>query len=685
MAAVFDSNDHVVKVLLDDDEDPVAGEKALAKGSHDGVITTTFKPALSKAGDGDSEAQLQKLEEEGDGRGDGHEERGSWSNKREYILTMMGYIVGIGNIWRFPYMCNRNGGGAFLFPFILCLAFMGFPLFFLESALGQFTGRSPLHVWSVCPLVKGMGIAMSILSVMFVWYFNTIMSWALYYMVSSFQSVLPWSLCGQWWNTPRCSDLSSRTANATGAANITSGWNVTTSGWNASSGWNDNATYMTTMSMLGSTTGNSTDPKKIKVVTAAEEFWQHNVLQMSDGFFETGHLVWYLAVMQVIVILFIFLALLKGVKSSGKVVYVTATAPYVLLTVLVVRGVTLPGAADGILFYITPDFQKLLDPLVWLEAALQVFYSLGPAWGGLIAVASYNKFENNCFRDAVILSFIGEGTSVFGGFAIFSVLGYMAHQTGVPIDKVVSSGPGLAFVVYPEAISLLPLPQLWAVFFFIMVITIVIDTQLTGVETFLTVICDSFPRTLGRRRLLVTGIYCFIALVSSLVLVSQGGIYIFQLFDWFIATLTVTTVALLECVVMAWVYGADRFSEDIQLMVGRRPPMIIKILWCFVIPVLLAVLLVVTLIKYQPPTLGDYKYDSVSTAIGWCIALSSFIPIPGMAVYQLLKAKGTFMQRLRHTITPDEHWGPADPTRRQLYRKQMQQRKPRQRLLDVLR
>ncbi|XP_076470937.1 sodium- and chloride-dependent glycine transporter 2-like isoform X2 [Babylonia areolata] len=581
-ASPASSDHHVVRVLFDNDE------KNAADAS---TMPDSMMMMLKKSSGEDEEAG-------GGGFGGGvpkaqngvpvpEEERQSWSNKREYILTLMGYIVGIGNIWRFPYMCNRNGGGAYLFPFILCLAFMGFPLFFLESALGQFTGRSPLHVWSVCPLVKGMGISMCILSIINFWYFNTIMSWALYYMVSSFQSVVPWSLCGQWWNTPRCSDLTARTANATGASNVTSGWNVTTSGWNVTADGNATLEWGNYPASVDS--GNSTDPKKIKVVTAAEEFWQHNVLQVSGGFNEPGHVVWYLAVAQCVVVLFIFLALLKGVKSSGKVVYVTATAPYVVLIVLLVRGVTLPGAVDGIMFYITPDFERLLDPVVWVEAALQVFYSLGPAWGGLIAMASYNKFENNCLRDALLLSFLGEGTSVFGGFAIFSVLGYMAQQTGVPINEVVSAGPGLAFIVYPEAIAMLPLPQLWAILFFFMIITLVVDTQLAGGETVLTVVCDSFPRTLGRRRVLVTGCFSLISLLTSLILVSQGGIYVFQLFDWFIATLTVSTVALVECLVMAWVYGADRFGEDIKMMLGRKPPLMINILWCFIIPALLAV------------------------------------------------------------------------------------------------
>lgn len=135
----------------------------------------------------------------------------------------------------------------------------------------------------------------------------------------------------------------------------------------------------------------------------------------------------------------IFFCLMKGIKSSGKVVYFTATFPYVLLIVLLVRGLTLPGFSEGIKFYIIPEWSKLIDPKVWSDAATQIFYSLGPAFGGLMCMSSFNDFKNNCFRDSLIVAFVNCGTSVFGGFAIFSLLGYMAHTTNQPVADVADS------------------------------------------------------------------------------------------------------------------------------------------------------------------------------------------------------------------------------------------------------
>ncbi|XP_076436339.1 sodium- and chloride-dependent GABA transporter 1-like [Babylonia areolata] len=585
-------------------------------------------------------------------------ERMQWSSKREYILSAIGYCVGIGNLFRFPYLCNRNGGGVFLIPFLSSLILIGLPLFAIEAVLGQFSGRNCQNVWAICPLFKGAGLGMVITSTVCFWYYNTIMAWAFYYLASSFRSVLPWALCGEWWNTPHCFTYLEPGNTSSASENTSSVLEVSSS------------VLVNTSYAIGNVTGTGSDLTPTKKFSSAEEFWKNNVLQLSRGLDEPGSVVWHLALTLTLTLLICFLALMKGVQSSGKVAYVTATAPYILLTVLLVRGATLPGAVDGILFYIKPDFAKLLEPQVWVEAAMQVFFSLGPCWGGIQVMASFNKFHNNCLRDAVVLALVSEATSIYAGFVIFSVLGYIAYMSEQSIHNVVSSGPGLAFIVYPEAVALMPLPQIWAVLFFIMIITVAIDSQITTAEVGLTAIIDLYPRLLHRRRPVVTAIFCFVFLLISLPFVTQGGMYVFQLVDWFVATVSIIFIGILECVVVGWIYGIQRFGDDIHLMLGKRPPFILCLFWKYITPCLLLVLLIITFLNYTPPTLGDYVYGPGGTAFGWCVAFSSFLPIPAVALHQLWKAEGSLIQRLRHTLKPDYNvWKPADVTARLEYRK----------------
>ncbi|CAG5128757.1 unnamed protein product, partial [Candidula unifasciata] len=444
-------------------------------GKHDPAETKFLPRQLV---DSVQNPHLVGQEEKAGKHGDDVLGRQTWARKVEYVLTTIGFCVGMGNVLRFPYICIRNGGGAFLLPYFLCLVLCGLPLFFLEVGLGQFLSRGALHVWNICPLFKGIGITMNILSLLSAWYFSIIISLTLVYAFHSFKSPLPWTVCGQSWNSEFC------IPSGGGGGGGSEATNVTNSSLGQLLNWN--------MTINGSRT-----------VSSSREFWLNNVLQLSSGFEDMGGLPWHTSLALFLAVAAMFACIIQGVHSVGKVVYVTATVPYILLTLLIIQGATLPGAIDGVLFYIWPDFWKLTHIQTWVEACIQVFSSLGPAYGGLITMASYNKFNNNCMRDAIILSFVCEGTSIFAGFAIFTVLGHMAHTLNVTVSTFTSAGPGLAFVVYPEAISYLPVPQLWGILFFVMLFTVALDSQFTLVETVLTTFQDYWPRFMNKWNILI--------------------------------------------------------------------------------------------------------------------------------------------------------------------------------------
>ncbi|ESO93994.1 hypothetical protein LOTGIDRAFT_205669 [Lottia gigantea] len=567
----------------------------------------------------------------------------------DFMLSLIGYAVGLGNIWRFPYLCYKSGGGAFLIPYVIFMLLCGMPLFFMEVTYGQFASLSPVTIWSISPLFKGVGYGMVIISGIVCIYYNIIIAWTLYYLFTSMQTTLPWSNCDNEWNTEFCALRGTENSSAWSNSSLFSNLSEF-GGYNASA-----------LSLASNLTTNITK------IPPSQEFWQRQVLQITEGIESIGGIRWELFGCLILSWIIVFLCICKGVQSSGRVVYVTATFPYLILLILCVRGVTLPGAMDGLRFYLIPDWNKLLTFQVWGDAAVQIFYSMGMAWGGLITMASYNKFHNNIYRDAILVPLMNSGTSVFAGLVIFSVLGFMAHETGVDISEVATQGPGLAFVAYPAAIARLPISPLWAVLFFLMLLTVGLDTQFGMFETMTSAFVDEFPRYLRNKKLVFTIGMCVVEFVLGIPCIMEGGIYILQIMDWYCSSFSLMLMSLIECLVIAWVYGADRFYKDIELMIGYQPCIWWKICWKFITPTIILSVWLFSIISMTPVTYGDYEYPQWSVVLGWCLSLVSIIPLPVVAIYEISKADGPILQRIIKLSKPSKTWGPALQKHREEY------------------
>jgi solute carrier family 6 amino acid transporter-like protein 5/7/9/14 len=191
----------------------------------------------------------------------------------------------------------------------------------------------------------------------------------------------------------------------------------------------------------------------------------------------------------------IFLILIRGIKSSGKAAYVLAIFPYIVLFILFGRAITLPGAIDGIIFFLRPDFGAMLKPRVWFDAVSQVFFSLAVGFGCVTMYASFNKFDHNIYRDVNIVSVVDTCTSLLAGCTIFGVLGHLKYKTGN--DDIFSStgeGAGLVFITYPDAISKFDwFPQLFALLFFLMFFVLGVGSIISMTNCVMTVIRDKFP------------------------------------------------------------------------------------------------------------------------------------------------------------------------------------------------
>uniref|UniRef100_A0A6Q2WTN3 Transporter n=1 Tax=Esox lucius TaxID=8010 RepID=A0A6Q2WTN3_ESOLU len=518
------------------------------------------------------------------------EERETWGKKIDFLLSVIGFAVDLANVWRFPYLCYKNGGGAFLVPYMFFMVIAGMPLFYMELALGQYNREGAAGVWKICPIFKGVGFTVILISLYVGFYYNVIIAWALFYLFSSFTGDLPWVHCNNTWNSPNCSDL-----------------------WAFNTSLNDSHKS-----------------------TPAAEYFERGVLHLQDseGIADLGLPRWQLTSCLGVVIVVLYFSLWKGVKTSGKVVWITATMPYLVLTVLLLRGVTLPGAIDGIKAYLSVDFLRLCEAQVWIEAATQICFSLGVGFGVLIAFSSYNKFSNNCYRDAIITSSINSLTSFFSGFVIFSFLGYMSQKHNVPLDKVATDGPGLVFIIYPEAIATLPGSSVWAVIFFIMLLTLGIDSAVsTSQHGSISLNTDFW----GRLMLYLTGKL-------------EGGIYVFTLLDHFAAGTSILFGVLIEAIGIAWFYGVDRFSDDIEEMIGQRPGLYWRLCWKFVSPCFLLFMVVVSFATFNPPNYATYTFPMWANVIGWCLAISSMSMVPLYAIYKMCTLPGKFCDVSRFYI-----------------------------------
>ncbi|XP_069768284.1 sodium- and chloride-dependent GABA transporter 1 isoform X2 [Narcine bancroftii] len=521
--------------------------------------------------------------------------RETWSRKIEFILAGIGYSVGLGNIWRFPFLCYRSGGGAFLIPFFIMLVVLGIPLLYMEIAIGQYLQVGPVKALAmICPLLKGVGIATVAISFIMCTYYNIIITWALYYLINSFQYPLPWHSCNNTWNNPEtCTD-----------------------------------SY---------TINNTTD-------SASQQFFNYHVLQKTTGLDNLGNIRWEHFGLLFLAWVIVYFCIFKGIKWTGKVVYFTALFPYLVLFALLINNTQLPGAPNGINYFVNPSWEKLQDVQVWINAAVQVFNSLGIGFGSLIAMASYNKFNNKILDDTLAISLMNTATSIISGFVIFSGFGYMSQLINVPIDEIAVDGPGLVFVIYPEAIVTMPVSPLWAVLFFIMLVFLGLDSQFAMVEVMVTSLMDSQNEGLLKhlRKEVVVLAVCFVAFLLGIPNVTQGGIYVFQLLDHYTAQVSIVFLMFFEVLAICWFYGVTRLSQNITEMLGNPPNFYFRVSWLVVSPLLILVLAVFIIIDFKPVHYGKYQYPDWAQGLGWVIALASLVWIPFGAFHTMLTSRGSF-------------------------------------------
>ncbi|GLD61604.1 sodium-dependent neutral amino acid transporter B(0)AT2 [Lates japonicus] len=637
-------NSKAVKRELDDD----VTESVKDLLSNEDACDDSFKKSSLIVNNHEGEGKECDVEE---GGSDGEEEeRPAWNSKLQYILAQVGFSVGLGNVWRFPYLCQKNGGGAYLVPYLILLVLIGIPLFFLELAVGQRIRRGSIGVWNyISPRLGGIGFASCVVCFFVALYYNVIISWSLFYFSQSFQQPLPWHECPL-------------------VKNKTSPYVV----------------------------------PECEKSSATTYYWYREALNISNSISEGGGLNWKMTVCLLVAWSMVCLAMIKGIQSSGKVMYFSSLFPYVVLICFLVRALLLKGSIDGIRHMFTPKLEIMLEAKVWREAATQVFFALGLGFGGVIAFSSYNKRDNNCHFDAVLVSFINFFTSVLATLVVFAVLGFKAnimnskcvalntnkivallgngieesliphhinltqvsqvsaedyHQMidiirGVKEDEYgqlglescsiedelnkAVQGTGLAFIAFTEAMTHFPASPFWSVMFFLMLVNLGLGSMFGTIEGILTPLIDTFK---VRKEFLTVGC-CVLAFSIGLLFVQRSGNYFVAMFDDYSATLPLLIVVILENVAIAWFYGIDKFFEDLKDMLGFTPYRFYYYMWKFITPILLMVLLCSSFIQLimTPPSYSAWIQEEAKEknlhfppwGIVVCISLvvMAIMPVP---------------------------------------------------------
>lgn len=595
-------------------------------------------------------------------------EREEWSGGLDFFLSALGYAVGVGNVWRFPYLAYKNGGGVFLVPYFIFMLIIGIPMVYLEFTVGQFTSRGPLTSWDMTRISKGIGISVNIANSLLVIFYNMIIAYSLYFLVLSFTSELPWQRCNSGWSSPNCVDNYDRSVFTYNSCND----NTTLFKCNIKGNTNYGQCFNLSLGLGDGLSCDSYDTNSSvgywNPNFPSQDYWENVVLQQSGSIDIGGGIVWQLVVALFCAYVIVFLMLVGGKKISGKLVWFTALFPYVVLLILGIRGWLLPGASEGIRFYIVPDWSKLGTIDVWSDAATQIFFTLAVGYGGMSTLSSYNKFNNNALKSAIIIPLANCLTSLFAGFVMFAYMGYLANQTGQPIDEVVQAGQGLAYVVYPYAVTIIPGAPFWAIMFFFMMTLLGIDSTLGTIEVTIATIMDRFPHLESSKLkrfgtfVIIFGVY----FVCGIIFTARSGTYWMEIFNTNAGGWAILLVGVSECVAAAWLYGLKNLRRDIGVMVGPKFTgiafWIFAVLWAVITPIVMLVIVGITFYQTGVQSLGDYVFPYWTLVLGQLMTASVMLGIVCWPVYAIIDAKYFKKRSFKSLFTPDyEAYTPKNP------------------------
>uniref|UniRef100_A0A0K0F7D0 Transporter (inferred by orthology to a C. elegans protein) n=1 Tax=Strongyloides venezuelensis TaxID=75913 RepID=A0A0K0F7D0_STRVS len=556
--------------------------------------------------------------------------RDLWSTQITFFLSCLGFIIGVGNTLRFPSMIYEYGGGVFFIPYIIFLILFGFPLVYMHLCIGQYSGLSASGAFSkMMPAASGIGWGLVILAIPVCIYYNIIIAWSLYYFwyaitspFSASYTDLAWNHCQKDWVLDHsCCDIKG-----------------------------DQKCFLKNGSM-----------------TSSEAFFHFEVLNRTLANNPSlGDVQMHTLICLAVAWILVYIGVSKGIGSIGWAVSITATIPYLLCLILLLRGISLPGSEIGLRFLFTADFSRLKSISLWKAAAEQVFYSLGIDAGPLISMASFSRYRNNIYRDAALLVILDTLTSILCGTIIFSFCGFLAKIQSKELTDILKLEPlYISYTVYPGITSFMEWGSFWAALFFGMLTLSALDGEFAWLEMIASSIMNLFGFKEHKIESRLHLFMCLLFFLLGIPLTCRGGIFIFHALEKLNANWNAFSLSLIQVILVCYVYGVDKFQEDIREMLRitdnyediRTIPYAIirkwkefklfagptgnyiKYSWSIFSPLILSFLLIASIWRYERVTFSNRPLPIYYELIAWISMVGPLIIVPIIFFYHIKKLR----------------------------------------------
>ncbi|XP_059339356.1 sodium- and chloride-dependent transporter XTRP3 isoform X3 [Ammospiza nelsoni] len=523
-----------------------------------------------------------------------------WDNPLQFVFACISYAVGLGNVWRFPYLCQMYGGGGFLIPYLIMLIAEGMPLLYLELAVGQRMRQGSIGAWKIIsPYLCGVGVASVVVSFFLSMYYNVINAWAFWYLFHSFQDPLPWAICP----------------------------------------------------LNSNRTGYEEECEK---TSSTQYFWYRQTLNISPSLEASGSVQWEQALCLTLAWLVVYLCILRGTASTGKLEQLLNPKAWISAATQIFFSLGLGfGSLIAFASYNEPsnNCQRHAIIVSLINSTTSIFASIVTfSIYGFKATFNYES----CINKVILLllnafdleegSLTADNLNEMKDYLMATYpqeYAQLAPQIKncsleAELDTAVQ-GTGLAFIVYSEAIKNMEVPQLYSVLYFFMLLMLGIGSMLGNTAAILTPLTDS--RAIASRfpKEVISGVVCFVNCIIGLIFTVEAGNYWFDIFNDYAATLSLLLIVLVETIAVCYIYGIRRFEKDLYTMIGRKPNWYWKIMWAFVSPLLIISLFIFYITDYI--LTGTLQYQAWDATQGQLVTKD--YPGYALAVIGLLVASST--------------------------------------------